>query len=131
MALELPSAQKSGGLQLAEAKASSPTNRPRAAAADPSIPREFTCAINGHLMKEPVKSPGGHVFEKSTITLWLRMQGSVCPITGQPLVQEDLEPDEELKTRIMRWHIQRTTMQQEGPVAGFGSGDDDDDIYDF
>ncbi|CAN0044549.1 unnamed protein product [Heterosigma akashiwo] len=61
MALELPSAQKggSGGLRLAEAKASSPTYRSRAAAADPSIPREFTCAINGHLMKEPVKSPEG------------------------------------------------------------------------
>lgn len=29
--------------------------------------QEFLCAINGHVMKEPVKAPSGLVFEQATI----------------------------------------------------------------
>lgn len=38
----------------------------------------------------PVTSPAGIVFEKSTILAWLEANGSVCPVTGQALVQEEL-----------------------------------------
>ena len=31
------------------------------------IKQEFLCAINGHVMKEPVKAPSGLVFEQATI----------------------------------------------------------------
>ena len=46
------------------------------------VPSELVCAINGHIVKEPVKSIYGHTFEKETIKLWLSNNGSVCPISG-------------------------------------------------
>ncbi|CBJ29425.1 conserved unknown protein [Ectocarpus siliculosus] len=49
------------------------------------MPKEFLCAINGHMMKLPVRSPHGHVFELSTILLWLESRGRVCPFSGKPL----------------------------------------------
>ncbi|CAN0497761.1 unnamed protein product, partial [Scytosiphon promiscuus] len=49
--------------------------------------QEFLCAINGHMMKQPARSPHGHVFELSTILLWLESRGRVCPFTGKPLSQ--------------------------------------------
>ncbi|CAN0287349.1 unnamed protein product, partial [Ectocarpus fasciculatus] len=67
--------------------------------------KEFLCAINGHMMKQPVRSPHGHVFELSTILLWLESRGRVCPFSGKPLSKEELVPEEELRTRIMRWRI--------------------------
>ena len=63
---------------------------------------EFTCAINGHLMKEPVRSVHGVVFEQSTIALWLSSRGSVCPITHKPLTADDLKPDADLRTQVRR-----------------------------
>ncbi|CAM9224809.1 unnamed protein product [Hapterophycus canaliculatus] len=89
------------------------------------VPKEFLCAINGHMMKQPARSPHGHVFELSTILLWLESRGRVCPFTGKPLSKEDLTPDEELRTRVMRWHIQKTGVNT---VRG---GLEGDDIYDF
>jgi len=45
-----------------------------------------------------------------------------CPVPACP---EDLVPDEELRTRVMRWHIQKTSVNVErGGLEG-------DDIYDF
>lgn len=49
-----------------------------------SIPEEFLCAINGHIMKDPVRaSRSGLVFEKATIQIWLQTRGQVCPITHE------------------------------------------------
>lgn len=88
------------------------------------VPAEFLCAINGHMMKQPVRSPHGHSFEASTIELWLETRGQVCPLTGKPLLRGQLVPDDELRTRIIRWHIQKTAMRS-GPSI------DGDDVYDF
>ena len=91
-------------------------------------PRELRCAINGHLMRDPVRSKNGTVYERSTIELWLRTRGSVCPITNEPLTREELTPDPELRTAIMRFHIKSATAS--APVNG-GDADADADIYDF
>ena len=92
--------------------------------ADPTLPKEFLCAINGHVMKEPVRVRGSQlVFEKSTIELWLSTQGAVCPITNAALERTDLQPDEDLRSRIMRYHIQQTSMR----VAESSN----EDLYDF
>ena len=49
---------------------------------DGEVPTEFLCAINGHVMKAPMRCrDSGLVFEKATIELWLTSRGSVCPIT--------------------------------------------------
>lgn len=54
---------------------------------------------------------------------------------------EELMPDEDLRTRVMRWHIQKTTAQLSGTANkrdrdGGGGGSrseslEGDDIYDF
>lgn len=54
---------------------------------------------------------------------------------------EELVPDEELRTKVMRWHIQKTTMQlsRTARIRNSDGGDggsqkeslEGDDIYDF
>ena len=99
----------------------------RANEGDSSLPQEFLCAINGHVMKDPVRcAKSGQVFEKATIEVWLSTRGHVCPITNQPLTLDELEADAELRKKIMRYHIQQTSR----PVAN-ASSTADDDLYDF
>jgi hypothetical protein len=105
-------------------KADSKDSRNSAIKADPSIPKEFLCAINGHAMKEPMKSnSSGLVFEAATILLWIKTNGSVCPITHAHLEKADLVPDNDLRNRIKRYHIQQTSQRS---AASY-----DDDLYDF
>eukprot|EP01062_Namystynia_karyoxenos_P011390 TRINITY_DN14070_c0_g1_i1.p1 TRINITY_DN14070_c0_g1~~TRINITY_DN14070_c0_g1_i1.p1 ORF type:complete len:625 (+),score=249.77 TRINITY_DN14070_c0_g1_i1:106-1980(+) len=85
-------------------------------------PADFRCALNGHLMKCPVKSPYGHHFEKETIEKWLSTAGSTCPFTGKPLTIKDLEDDHELHGTIMAWHIKEQMKTND---------EDDFDVYDF
>ncbi len=100
----------------------SPTTGKKVAPAG-AVPAELRCEINGHLMRDPVRTPAGRVFERETIELWLRTRGSVCPVSGAPLTGDELVPDEERRTAIMRWHIQQH--------AAATAGEDDADIYDF
>ena len=88
------------------------------------IPQEFLCAINGHVMKDPLRNKTTRiVYEKATIELWLSSRGSVCPITGEELNRDDLIPDDDLRNRIKRYHIQQTSRRA-APTP-------DDDLYDF
>jgi hypothetical protein len=92
--------------------------------ADPSIPKEFLCAINGHVMKEPMRCAStGLVFETATILLWLRSNGQVCPISHGPMDKQDLEADDALRSKIKRYHIQQTQTRSKAQ--------DEDDLYDF
>ncbi|GMH77153.1 hypothetical protein TL16_g07307, partial [Triparma laevis f. inornata] len=103
------------------------------------VPPEFGCSINGHLMKEPVRTPGGVVFERETIELWLKTRGSVCPISGVPLTADELDADDNLRAEITRWQIRKTSMSMPGDgvvggvgmVVGLGGGEVEDDVYDF
>ena len=88
-----------------------------------AVPKEFLCAINGNVMKDPVRAKSGEVFENETIKIWIRSNGSVNPITFEPLRYDDLEPDDELRTRIKRYHIEKT--------RNVSSQNKDEDIYDF
>lgn len=67
------------------------------------IPQEFRCAISLKLMKEPMRSPFGHVFDKASIEAWFRDFGQRCPLTGEALSFTDLEKDEQLEQRIREW----------------------------
>lgn len=103
----------------------SKSDTPLPAAANGAIPCEFLCAINGHVMKEPMRATtSGLVFERATIELWLATRGQVCPLTNEALLKEQLVPDDDLKNKIMRYHIQQTAMR-------VSSGNDQDDLYDF
>ena len=90
---------------------------------DPNMPEDFVCAINGHVMKEPVKSSTGYYFERATIELWLSTRGSICPISHTPLTLEDLSPANNLRNEIKRYHIKQTSLRQ--------ATNDEDDLYDF
>lgn len=92
----------------------SPTNMKPVA--DGAVPRRLCCAINGHLMRDPVRArgkPHAPAFERETIELWLETRGSVCPITGSPLEKIDLAADAALRNEIVRYHIARTTLADE------------------
>lgn len=87
----------------ADAKSSGGGNNGRATPTDPTIPQEFLCAINGHVMKEPVRvRSSGLVFELATIDLWLQTRGAVCPITNTHLERSDLEPADDLRNRYIQ-----------------------------
>jgi hypothetical protein len=122
LALELPSDLKKAAKQ---SNGKNSTNEPpsiEAPAGPPGVPKEYLCAINGHVMQDPVRSPEGYYFEKATIELWLSTRGSICPISHEPLTKEDLVEDRDLRNKIKRYHIQQVTR-----VAA----NDDDDLYDF
>ncbi|CAN0188387.1 unnamed protein product [Phaeothamnion confervicola] len=54
-------------------------------------------------MRSPVRTPYGSVFEERLIRLWLRQQGPICPLTGQPLSGSELRQDDTLAARIAAW----------------------------
>lgn len=126
LSLELPDTatkQSSKFMSGSAAPKSAPTPAPTPA--DSNIPKEFLCAINGHAMKDPVRSTSGSglVFERATIELWIATRGSVCPISHSPLGRDQLMPADDLRNRIKRYHIEQLTRR----TASLP----DDDLYDF
>jgi hypothetical protein len=71
----------------------------------------------------------GHVFERSTIELWLSSNSGKCPITQKPLQKQQLVADNGVGARITWLHIPRGRV----PYYGGGGGDDgdSDDLYEF
>jgi hypothetical protein len=130
---------------VAEEKPNAPL--PAAAASWTDVPVEFCCALNGSLMKQPVRSPFltrcplrktcdklskrdpppqvkskyGHSFDRACILKWLQQHSNTCPITRQSLLPADLQPDTALEKRAHAWQIQQTLAQQR-PF---------DDLYEF
>lgn len=68
-----------------------------------SPPPEFRCMLDGGLLVDPVRSPSGHVFERSALTRALETSKGCCPITGAPLALNDCQRDAELRVQILRW----------------------------
>jgi hypothetical protein len=89
-----------------------------------NVPSEFLCSINQHILRKPLRSPAGHVFEAATLELWMREHGPVCPVSGAPLAFEDLQPDIELRRRIQEYLIKQALASQEARDA-------EDDPYAF
>ena len=59
----------------------------------------FTCPITGKLIKDPMSTPYGHMYERTEIEKWVRVTGE-CPITKQRLQMEDLMPQPDVKQAI-------------------------------
>lgn len=92
------------------APASAPAPAKPAAAATPGLrdiitnaPEQFRCALDRKLLCDPVVSPGGVVFERSTLVKWLQNHGSFCPITGAPLRIEDCARSPEIRKQVALW----------------------------
>lgn len=75
-------------------------------------PLEFRCAIDSRLMLDPVRSPQGHTFERSSLERALSSKGGRCPISGEPLALDACTRDPQLRRRIVRW-----VREQRGPGA--------------
>lgn len=89
----------------------------------PQVGNKLACALSGNTMKCPVISPYGHNFEKEVIEQWIRQQGSVCPLTGNPLSLEELKPNKALQGEIMQMMIQQS-------MSAYNQ-EDNADLYDF
>jgi hypothetical protein len=70
------------------------------------------------------------VVEAKVAQAWFVKNGSVCPLTGQPLSAAQLKPDRELRSKITQWEVARSVARNQAlsPVV---AADDDDDVYDF
>mmetsp|Transcript_14750 Transcript_14750/g.23142 ORF Transcript_14750/g.23142 Transcript_14750/m.23142 type:complete len:139 (+) Transcript_14750:195-611(+) len=111
--------------------------------APPDAPADFLCALTRTLLRDPMRTPYGHVYDKRMIATWFRTHGSICPLTGQPLAPNELTPDDELKDKITKWQMKKTMEQNEAFSTGENAevensterdGDKKeggDDLYDF
>jgi hypothetical protein len=84
-------------------------------------PKYLTCALNGTVLKNPVRSPYGHVFEKGVIELYLQKQGNTCPFTCNPLMAYQLKRAEDIERQLQRYAIQQAIANNETEY----------DLYDF
>mmetsp|Transcript_80979 Transcript_80979/g.223979 ORF Transcript_80979/g.223979 Transcript_80979/m.223979 type:complete len:634 (-) Transcript_80979:117-2018(-) len=66
-------------------------------------PKEFRCTLDGKLLCDPVVSPGGVIFERSTLARWLQKHGPTCPITGEALRVEDCKRSAEIRKKVTEW----------------------------
>ncbi|DAZ96418.1 TPA: hypothetical protein N0F65_012499 [Lagenidium giganteum] len=106
-----------------------------------NIPPEFKCAISLKLMKDPMRSPYGQVFDRAAIEAWFRDFGNRCPLTGEPLTMTQLVPDEKLKEEIREWkHGSQKGASEDGaailtatakPSLTVEPTNPQDDPYDF
>ena len=91
----------------------------------------LTCVANVYsfqsfVVRSPFYFPPSLIvffFQYEIVEVWLSTRGSVCPITNTALSKADLEPDDDLRNRIKRYHIQQTSLRSTAMP--------DDDLYDF
>ncbi|GMF13943.1 unnamed protein product [Phytophthora lilii] len=80
-----------------------PSKKKKKKAGSRDIPPEFKCAVSLKLLKDPMRSPYGQVFERQVIEAWFRDFGNRCPLTGEPLTLQQLVSDEKLREDIREW----------------------------
>lgn len=59
----------------------------------------FTCPITQEIIKDPVSSKYGHLYEKKAIEDWIE-KNHKCPMTNNPLEQKDLYANFAVKSAI-------------------------------
>ncbi|XP_014229412.1 ubiquitin conjugation factor E4 B [Trichogramma pretiosum] len=71
-------------------------------------PDEFKDPLMGTLMEEPVKLPSGIIMDKDVIIRHL-LNSATDPFSRQPLSEDMLQPETDLKQRISDWKQQKST----------------------
>lgn len=71
---------------------------------DGIIPHHFNCPILQDIMKDPVKTVDGHIYDRDAIETWFT-HNKTSPLTGLPLQSIILEPHNELKKQINKFLI--------------------------
>ena len=67
------------------------------------VPSRLRCEIDGKMLGQPVRSPTGHVFERTTLEQWFVTMGKVCPVSSEPLNMEDCKRDKPLELEIKEY----------------------------
>jgi len=75
-------------------------------------PSEFRCALDKRLLVDPVRSPSGYVFERSTLSNALRKSNGICPLTGSPLTLAECDRDSNMRQQILEWIRQNRPRQR-------------------
>jgi hypothetical protein len=102
-----------GGSPLPKQNAT-PSKKKKQGSGTPSdLPKEFLCELCQRQLTDPVKSVYGNIYEKSVIEDWLKNQGKICPLTGAPLSEADLTPQEDLKIKIRKWILQKSIAAED------------------
>lgn len=60
---------------------------------------QLTCPITKQVIKNPVRTPYGHLFERLAIQYHVR-QYKNCPVTRKPLTIDDLKWDKEAAEKL-------------------------------
>ena len=69
---------------------------------DGSIPHHFFCSITQDIMKDPVKTIDGHIYDRHAIERWFQ-EHSTSPLTGLPLSSKGLIPNITIKKQIEKF----------------------------
>ena len=75
--------------------------------------RELQCPLTMDIVRDPVVSRYGHVFEREQIEHYVKETG-LCPMTRQPLRLEDLFRDRALQTIAAAWREARRVAERGG-----------------
>ncbi|XP_030531772.1 E3 ubiquitin-protein ligase PUB23-like [Rhodamnia argentea] len=68
------------------------------------VPRFFLCPISLEIMRDPVTLSTGITYDRESIETWLSTsKNSLCPVTKQPISDEDLTPNHTLRRLIQSW----------------------------
>ena len=67
------------------------------------VPNQFICPITLEILKHPLMTRSGLVFERSAILDWLENGNNTCPLTREPMRLSDLITHRPLKSQIEMW----------------------------
>ena len=68
-----------------------------------AVPQNFICCLTLDILKDPVSTPRGFVFERQAIVEWLSRGERSCPLTREPLEEWELTDNVLLLDEILRW----------------------------
>lgn len=66
----------------------------------PPVPQSFKCPITHEVMRDPMMTQDGHVYESDAIQEWFRRGHRTSPVTGAELVNLSLLPEVPLRRAI-------------------------------
>ncbi|KAL2932706.1 E3 ubiquitin-protein ligase PUB24 [Bienertia sinuspersici] len=69
------------------------------------VPQYFVCPISLQIMKDPVTAATGITYDRCSIERWLKAAEAVCPVTKQPLPNDQLTPNHTLRRLIQAWCV--------------------------
>ena len=75
-------------------------------------PVEICCPITRDVMRLPVLTPYGHVFEYKALATWVR-QHHTCPMTRQRLKLADVHIDRDVQARSLQWLESRRDQRKD------------------